>query len=427
MSFRDVGSMLECLFLVNGLPGGEGHHDGSLKGRDEAEVLANPMLQSSPDHDAALAALQRGKRRRVVSKARPAPGTPNLVLSQSALSEVDLPGVGQTVSARNGSEAGYAAVAKAFPDNVFVVSCDLDPSTKLSKARGFIAADHQFEMSIEEQAASLLADGLGMSSAKQLNIISTFAAFYEGIAREGFDLWRYQRNLTGVNEGLNVTFHVSHVGACTGRDHFSGWGLDWINIGLTYLPYLHRFYAPADARSAFIAVRDLAAHYGGHVFGNPRDNLPILTNEDGGPLWDADSAWETITEYRLHAGAEHAILGMGAPAFVAADAAERLAKNGTPTDVYIVNGLPLPPGALEELLATHTAGIVTVEDGFIGTPQTGVLGFAGLVAGLAGSDGLPCAHIGITDPRIAPADGHLETWAHFGITEEAIVEAVSDL
>ena len=427
MSFRDVGSMLECLFLVNGLPGGEGHHDGSLKGRDEAEVLANPMLQSSPDHDAALAALQRGKRRRVVSKARPAPGTPNLVLSQSALSEVDLPGVGQTVSARNGSEAGYAAVAKAFPDNVFVVSCDLDPSTKLSKARGFIAADHQFEMSIEEQAASLLADGLGMSSAKQLNIISTFAAFYEGIAREGFDLWRYQRNLTGVNEGLNVTFHVSHVGACTGRDHFSGWGLDWINIGLTYLPYLHRFYAPADARSAFIAVRDLAAHYGGHVIGIPRDNLPILTNEDGGPLWDADSAWETITEYRLHAGAEHAILVMGAPAFVAADAAERLAKNGTPTDVYIVNGLPLPPGALEELLATHTAGIVTVEDGFIGTPQTGVRGFAGLAAGLAGSAGLPCAHIGVTDPRIAPADGHLETWAHFGITEEAIVDAVGDL
>ena len=109
---------------------------------------------------------------------------------------------------------------------VFVVSCDLDPSTKLAKARSYLAKDHQFEMSIEEQAATLMADGLAMSGPEpQLNVVSTFAAFFEGIAREGFDLWRYQRNLTGVNEGLNVTFHVSHVGLGTGRDHFSGWGL----------------------------------------------------------------------------------------------------------------------------------------------------------------------------------------------------------
>jgi len=428
MSFRDVKSMIECLFLVNGLPGGEGHHDGSLKGRDEAEVLANPMLQMTAAHQKAMKALRGKKQRRVVTTARPAPGSPNLVLTKNALSEIKLPGAGETVSARSGSEAGYAAVAKAFSESVFVVSCDLDPSTKLSKARGFIAPDHQFEMSIEEQAATLLADGLAMSTnGQQLNVVSTFAAFYEGIAREGFDMWRYQRNLTGVNEGLNVTFHVSHVGSCTGRDHFSGWGLDWINIGLTYLPYLHRFYAPADARSAFVAVRDLAAHYGGHIIGIPRDNLPILTNQQGEPLWNADSKWQAITEYRVSEGAERAILALGAPAFIAADAAQQLAKRGTPTDVYVVNGLPLPLGALEGLLANYTGGIVTVEDGFIGTPQTGVRGFAGLVAGLAGSAGLPCAHVGVTDPRIAPAEGHMETWAHFGITANALVSAVSEL
>jgi transketolase N-terminal domain/subunit len=36
MSYRDIGPMLECLLLVNDLPGGEGHHDGHMKGRDEA-------------------------------------------------------------------------------------------------------------------------------------------------------------------------------------------------------------------------------------------------------------------------------------------------------------------------------------------------------------------------------------------------------
>ena len=429
MSFRDVGPMLECIFLVNDLPGGEGHHDGHMKGRDEAEVLANPMLQLGEDRQSALQQLRGRARRRVVTEARPAVGSPNLQLPASSLAEVELPPVGKDASPRAGTEAGYAAVAKAHPDKVFVVSCDLDASTKLGKARGFLAADHQFEMSIEEQAATLMADGLAMATRRpQLNVVSTFAAFFEGIAREGFDLWRYQRNLTGVNEGLNVAFHVSHVGACTGRDHFSGWGLDWINIGLTYLPYLHRFYAPADARAAFLAVKDLAAHYGGHVIGVPRDNLPILQKQDGsGALWEAGDAWEHVTRYRTYEGASRAILALGAPACLAGEAAGRLKRKGVATDVLVVNGLPLPKGRMEEMLAPYTDGVVTVEDGFIGTEETGVRGFAGLVASAAAGAALPAAHIGVTDPCTAPSEGHMETWEHFGITASALVKAVQGL
>ena len=240
-------------------------------------------------------------------------------------------------------------------------------------------------------------------------------------------MWRYQRNLNGVNEGLNVVYHISHVGACTGRDHFSGWGLDWINMGLTYLPYLHRFYTPADARAAFVAVRDLAAHYGGHIIGIPRDNLPILDRQDGsGPLWETNSEWEAVTTYRTYEGAQRAILALGAPAFLGAEAAEALQGEGVPTDVYIVNGLTLPDGALSDLVARYGAGLVTVEDGVIGTAETGVRGFAGLVASAADNKA-PVAHVGITDPRIAPSEGHMETWAHFGITAEALVAAVKSL
>ena len=429
MSYRDPESMLECLFLVNGLPGGKGHHDGHMKDREEAEVLGNPMLRETAAQIGALDKLRRQPRRTVVTRKRPAPGSPNLVLPPEHLEAVELPAVGAAESPRAGSEAGYAAVAKAFPDRVFVVSCDLDPSTKLAKARSFLPANQQFEMSIEEQAAVLIADGLAMSTPEpQLNVVSTFAAFFEGIAREGFDLWRYQRNLNGINEGLNVTFHLSHVGACTGRDHFSGWGLDWINVGITYLPYLHRFYAPADARSAFVAVRDLAAHYGGHIIGIPRDNLPILEKEDGsGALWDPHSEWEPVTACRSFEGSRQAILAFGAPAFLAVEAARSLADQGEPADVHIVNGLPLPAGSLEELLQRYPAGVVTVEDGFIGTPGTGVRGFAGLVATAAFGKGLTLSHLGITDPRIAPSAGHMETWTHFGITAEALVQAVREL
>ncbi|MBT4098603.1 MAG: hypothetical protein HOE86_13205 [Gemmatimonadetes bacterium] len=428
MSYRDVGPMLECLFLVNDLPGGAGHHDGHMKDRDAKAVLAGPMFQTSEAQKKAVADLRKSKRS-VTTHARPAPGSKNLILSNAQKQAAKLPDAGASASPRAGSEAGYAAVAAAHSEDVFIVSCDLDVSTKLSKARDLVPEQNRFEMSIEEQAAALVADGLAMSSnLPQLNVVSTFAAFFEAIAREGFDLWRYQRNLTGANEGLNVTFHLSHVGACTGRDHFSGWGLDWINVALTYLPYLHRFYAPADARAAYLAVVDLAAHYGGHVIGIPRDNLPVLSKQDGsGPLWEPTDTWEPVTAYRTNEGADHAILAIGAPASVAGDAAATLTKKGVPTDVHIVNGLPLPEKELEKLLAPYSGGVVTIEDGFIGTRDTGVRGFAGLVSSKAADAALPVAHIGITDPCVAPSSGHMETWAHFGITAGALVKAVQEL
>ena len=64
-------------------------------------------------------------------------------------------------------------------------------------------------MSIQEQAATLMTDGLSfVGDRPQLNVFATFAAFMEGIAREGFEFWRYQRNLNGANEGLNVLMHL---------------------------------------------------------------------------------------------------------------------------------------------------------------------------------------------------------------------------
>lgn len=422
MSYRDIVPMLECLFLVNNLPGGEGHHDGHMKGRDLEVVLANPLLQT----DGTPKILASTERVQIKTKARPAPGSPNLILPDDTVAGISLPEPGEKTSPRTGVEAGYAAIAKTFPNQVFVVSCDLDPSTKLGKARSFLSADHQFEMSIEEQASALMANGLAVSSKEpQLNIFSTFAAFFEGIAREGLEMWRYQRNLTGSNEGLNVTMHLSHVGACTGRDHFSGWSLDWINLAIGYLPYLDRFYAPADSGSAFLAVKNLAAQYGAHIIGIPRDNLPVLSRqEDGGPLYAPTDTWEPVTEFRKHPGATRCILGFGAPCFLAEKAAGILSSNGIPTDVHVVNGLPFPDGWLDKVFSAYPDGVVTIEDGLIGTPGTDARGFGGLVMTAPRPDGVTVRCVGIGDPRIAPSDGHHEVWDHFGITTSALVDAV---
>ena len=424
MSYRDIVPMLECVLLVNDLPGGVDHHDGHMKGRDEAGVLGNVMLTRDEAQQAAFDEISVATKAEVTTNARPAAGTENLTLSAEQLAEVNLPEVGKKTSARAGSEAGYAAVAKAHPNDTFIVSCDLNPSTKLGKAAAQVPAENQIELSIEEQAALLVADGLAMSSYKpQVNVVSTFSAFFEGIAREGLELWRYQRNLNGVNEGLNVIMHMSHVGACTGRDHFSGWSLDWVTLAMGYLPYIDRFYAPADARGAFVAVKDACARYGAHIVAIPRDNLLVLSDEEGNALYNTDSEWEAVTPLRKHDGAKTAILALGATAGIAQQAAEML---GGTADVYVVNGLPLPDGFLAGIFEQYDS-VVTAEDGIIGTRCIGLRGFAGLVLSAASNTGTKTEHIGIVDPRIAPSEGHDEVWEHFGITSDAIVAAVKSL
>ena len=237
------------------------------------------------------------------------------------------------------------------------------------------------------------------------------------------ELWRYQRNLNGVNEGLNVIMHMSHVGACTGRDHFSGWSLDWVTLAIGYLPYIDRFYAPADARGAFVAVRDACARYGAHIVGIPRDNLLVLSDENSDALFNADSEWEAVTSLRKQDGAKIAILALGATAGIAQQAAEEL---GGTADVYVVNGLPLPERFLDSIFGQYD-GVVTVEDGIIGTRCTGVRGFAGLVLSSASNSDTRTEHIGIVDPRIAPSEGHDEVWEHFGLTSGAIIDAAKSL
>ncbi len=425
MSFRDAHAMIECVFYVNELPGGEAHHDGGMKGRDGAAVLSNPMLTLTAQEEAALQDLASLPRKRVVTEARPAPGTANLPLTDAEASDVELPGIEKWVTARAGSEAAYAAVAKKYPTQCFFVSCDLNPSTKLGKAASLVPETQRFELSIEEQAAALLADGLAFTGPEpQLNVFATFAAFMEGIAREGFEMWRYQRNLNGLNEGLNVIMHLSHVGACTGRDHFSGWSLDWVTFGLGYLPFLRRFYAPCDARSAFLAVRDAASSYGGHIIAIPRDNLPVLARAGSREaLWSAEEAWTPVTTFRRRAGATVAVLALGAPAYLAGGASDAALDKGVPSDVYIVNGFPLNDGFLEDL-ASRYQKIITVEDGLIGTPGSGLRGLAGLVASTLSGSTVSLDHFGIVDPRIAPSDHFVEVWEHYGLTESAIGESI---
>jgi len=333
--------------------------------------------------------------------------------------------VDKPVTPRAGSELAYAAVAKKYPQNCFFVSCDLNPSTKLGKAAALVPPGHSLELSIQELTGTLVADGLSfMQAGPQLNVFATFAAFMEGIAREGFEMWRYQRNLDGRNEGLNVIMHLSHVGACTGRDHFSGWSLDWVNLALGYLPFLRRFYAPSDARNAFLAVKDAAGSMGGHILAIPRDNLPVLTKPGTSePLWNATDEWSPTTLLRSSSESRVAILSLGAPSYLAAEAADAAAAKGVGVDVHVINGFPVPQAFFAEIAGRYSR-VITIEDGLIGTVDSGLRGFAALAASQLYRSGVPLEHFGITDPGVAPSDHFFKVWEHYGMTVPALVSAI---
>jgi deoxyxylulose-5-phosphate synthase len=218
--------------------------------------------------------------------------------------------------------------------------------------------------------------------------------------------------------------HLSHVGACTGRDHFSGWSLDWINLALGYLPFLRRFYAPSDARAAFLAVKDAAAGYGGHIVAIPRDNLPVLTRQGtSDPLWNATDAWTATTVLRQFPDSRIAILAVGAPSYVAAEAADQAAAQGIFADVIVINGFPVAESFFADI-ASKYARVLTIEDGLIGTVESGLRGFAAFAASQLYRSRVELEHFGITDPGVAPSDQFPKVWEHYGMTAAALLASI---
>jgi len=82
------------------------------------------------------------------------------------------------------------------------------------------------------------------------------------------------------------------------------------------------------------------------------------------------------------------------------------------------------PGSFFDEIAARYARVVTIEDGLIGNPDSGLRGFAGLAASHLAGRGPSLAHLGITDPQIAPSDDYRKVWDHFGMTAEALLAAI---
>ena len=110
---------------------------------------------------------------------------------------------------------------------------------------------------------------------------------------------------------------------------------------------------------------------------------------------------------------------------MAASAAEKAAAGGVPVDAYVINGFPLAEDFFDQIASRYTR-VLTLEDGLIGTPESGLRGFAGLVSTSLESAPIALHHFGIVDPRIAPSETFPELWEHFGMTEAQLLRVLLD-
>ena len=122
--------------------------------------------------------------------------------------------------------------------------------------------------------------------------------------------------------------------------------------------------------------------------------------------------------------AEVAVLSIGAPSYLAGAASDKASASGVAADVYVINGFPLSESFIDGLSGRYKK-VITVEDGLIGTVESGLRGFAAYVATELYGSNVALDHFGIVDPHIAPSDHFLEVWKHYGITEDGIARSIA--
>ncbi|MCB0221965.1 MAG: hypothetical protein KDH09_19865, partial [Chrysiogenetes bacterium] len=374
------------------------YHDGNLKNEDAAAILA--ALEPTAEEKAALAATS-GKSSEYKFHARPKWDTPTgyefswpktFDISKSARLDGDKHG-GDWVSPRKGVNVALQELGAKNSDQMMAFDMDLGGSTQLGALASHIGKRF-VQTGIRERAGILAAGGAayemlqaraagGNKGKVPTACTATFAAFLQGVGREGLEFADYQQDLYGYDAGgltTGVPLKVisSHNGLNPGKDGITAHALHGIDLAFE-LPRLRRCFLPADANHAVHIIREMFSLSDYAMYVGPRDVVPVIADpaDPSKPLFGPDWKWEAVTAIEKKDGAKAAILVTGPVLYRALMAADKLS---TPTDVYFIGQVkPFPTAAVMELLAGYDA-VVTLEDGFVGGEDSW-RGLAGLVAG----------------------------------------------
>lgn len=263
--------------------------------------------------------------------------------------------------------------------------------------------DRYFEMGIAE--ANMIATAAGLSLTGKIPFAGSFAVFATGRA--------YDQIRTSICiPGLNVKICGSSAGLSDFGDGSTHQSIDDIAL-MRVLPNM-TVLSPVDAVETEKMVMAMAEHDGPVYLRVCRNDLPVLTEPASN--WHIGQITEVLPDGDI------ALLATGVMVSTGLQAAEQLAQKGIHLKVVNISTIkPLDGNRLVEVLRGCRAYVTAEEHNIIGG-----LGSA-VHETLSGQLNLPSEMIGIKDQFGISAYTWQELLTHYGLTTEAVVEAVTRL
>ena len=249
-------------------------------------------------------------------------------------------------------------------------SCDLEGSVKME---GFHRLSERafFECGIQEHHAATVA-----GAASREGCIAFFSTFGVFAACETYN----QHRLNDINQ-THLKVVSTHCGLDVGEDGQTHQCIDY--IGLMQNIYGFSIFVPADPNQTDRIVRYVAAHRGNFFVAMGRSKLPVITDEEGSPLFGGAYKFEPGRAEWVRKGEDGAILSHGTTLIEAVKAQKELAENHG-LRFSVLNFASIKPIDIDAILeASRTGLLVTVEDHHVDTGLAARVALAMADAGVA--------------------------------------------
>ena len=257
---------------------------------------------------------------------------------------------GEKADCRGAWGKAVVDLAEANPQlPIAVLDCDLAVSVK---TEGFAAA----------RPESFLEFGVGEHNAATaggaLSTVPGVLAFWADFGVFGIDEVYNQQRLNDIN-GAGLKLAVTHCGLDVGEDGKTHQCLDYVGALRDFFGW--KVIVPADANQTDRAVRAMAGMQGNVALAMGRSKLPVITSENGQPLFGVDHEFAYGEVVWAREGDDACVLTMGTLAGAAIAAADALRGEGINVEVGIV-ACPLDLDDAAMRYAAEAPILFTVED-----------------------------------------------------------------
>ena len=240
-------------------------------------------------------------------------------------------------------------IAEANPKDIPIVfDCDLAGSVKTAEFAKKYPANF-FQTGIMEHHAAAMAGGASLT--EKLVFWSDFGVF---AADETFN----QHRLNDINR-TNLKVIATHCGLDVGPDGKTHHCIKYAGL-MRALPNCSTI-VPADPNQTDRAVRYAASHPGNFFIAMGRSKLPVITRDNGEPVFGGEYSFSFGEVEHLRYGTGIAVLALGPMCSKALELAEILGAGGISCDVRCVSCPNDLPGELVEELSQFEY-VLTYED-----------------------------------------------------------------